>query len=65
MAQKLTGIVLNKQPYDDNSAIVTILSKELGKLAFFCPWSTKNYIKKSVCSTILSNKWVWNIFIIS
>ncbi|APE74391.1 recombination protein O N-terminal domain-containing protein [Spiroplasma citri] len=34
MAQKLTGIVFNKQPYDDNSAIVTILSKELGKLAF-------------------------------
>ncbi|WFG96901.1 recombination protein O N-terminal domain-containing protein [Spiroplasma citri] len=57
MAQKLTGIVFNKQPYDDNSAIVTILSKELGKLAFL-PWSTKNYIKKSVCSTILSNKWV-------
>ncbi|WP_338955989.1 hypothetical protein [Spiroplasma endosymbiont of Polydrusus cervinus] len=35
MAQKLTGMVLNKQPYGNDSEIVTILSnKELGKLVF-------------------------------
>lgn len=37
MIQKLTGMVLHKRPYDDNSAIITILSQELGKLAFFAP----------------------------
>ncbi|WP_253301613.1 recombination protein O N-terminal domain-containing protein [Spiroplasma endosymbiont of Phyllotreta cruciferae] len=33
MTTKVTGIVINKQSYDD-SEIITVFTKELGKLAF-------------------------------
>nr|WP_268794802.1 hypothetical protein [Spiroplasma kunkelii] len=32
MIQKLTVMILHKWPYDNNSAIITILSQELEKL---------------------------------
>ncbi|WP_425380431.1 recombination protein O N-terminal domain-containing protein [Spiroplasma endosymbiont of Stenodema calcarata] len=54
MTKKVTGIVINKQSYDDNSEIVTIFTKELGKLAFLLRGS-KNYFKKSICCSIFGN----------
>ncbi|AOX43684.1 DNA repair protein recO [Spiroplasma sp. NBRC 100390] len=54
MTTKVTGIVINKQSYDDDSEIITVFTKELGKLAFFAPGVRKITSKNQYAVQLLA-----------